>query len=153
MTKYRTGVFAVAIGTFAILTVLSETASAQQMGREPFNPANSRNPSMAAQLEMQRQLREQQSGGASLSALEQNLHHYITNYNSSSTSIGNMNSVTQNVGDGSKASIGQSTDQASNGNQGSSASTDVTQTSDVNTSEALIKALSDNSGTQGGQGQ
>lgn len=150
MTRYHFGAFAIALGAFAMLTALPEIAAAQQMGKEGYNPSAGRNPSIAAQLRLQDQI-QRRSGSAGLGALEQ----FVTNYNSSSTSIGNMNTVTQNVGDGATASVGQSTDQQSDGDQGSSATTDVDQSSEqeINTSEALIEALSDGEGAPGGQSQ
>ena len=138
MNTYRTTTAAIAVATAILVTAAPDPASAQQMGREPYQPG-ARNPSIAAQLEMQRRLNEGQSD--SVAAFQQ----YVTSYNSSSTSIGNMNSVTQNVGDGASASVGQNTDQSATGDQGADASTDVSQTSNVNTSEALIEAL-ENSG-------
>lgn len=141
MNTYRTSTAAIAVATAILVTAAPDPASAQQMGRDPYHPG-ARNPSIAAQLEMQRRLNDGQSD--SVAAFQQ----YVTSYNSSSTSIGNMNSVTQNVGDGASASVGQNTDQTATGNQGADASTDVSQTNNVNTSEALIEALENSGNSQ-----
>lgn len=141
MSKYQSGPLIGAAMATAILAALPGTAAAQQMGRDPYQPG-ARNPSIAAQLEMQRRLNAGQSD--SVAAFQQ----YVTTYNSSSTSIGNMNSVTQNVGDGASATVGQNTEQNSEGSQDSSASTDTDQSTNVTTSEALINALEGASQTQ-----
>lgn len=94
-------------------------AVAQQMGREPWR-APARNASVAAQFQQQDRNNAAAATAAGLGAL----HQFVTTYNSSSTSIGNYNEVTQILEGGSVGSIGQS-DQASQGNQGADASTDV----------------------------
>lgn len=141
MNTYRTSTAAIAVATAILVTAAPDPAAAQQMGRDPYHPG-ARNPSIAAQLEMQRRLNDGQSD--SVAAFQQ----YVTSYNSSSTSIGNMNSVTQNVGDGASASVGQNTDQNATGDQGADASTDLSQTNNVNTSEALIEALESSGNSQ-----
>jgi len=99
----------------------AEIAQAQQMGRQPYGGAP-RNASMATQLEMQqRNVRAAERSAAAMSSLQ----YIVTTYNSSSTAIGNLNEVTQILSGGSTGSVGQSTDQASTGNQGSEAVTDV----------------------------
>lgn len=103
--------------------VFSE-AQAQQMGNQPwgFNP---RNRSLAAQFQFQDKLVNGNGHGSSNSDGLAALNQYVTTYNSSSTSIGNLNEVTQILSGGSTGTVGQSTDQWSQGSQGSSASTDV----------------------------
>ncbi len=109
------------LSTVAVLVVLataSQSAGAQQMGREGYNfPA--RAPSMAAQFEFQQNM-QQSSTAAGMGALNQ----YITQYNSSSTAIANMNQVNQTVSGGSTATV--NSDQDSTGNQDASASTRTT---------------------------
>ncbi len=109
------------LSTAAVLIVLataSQSASAQQMGREGYSfPA--RAPSMAAQFEFQQNM-QQSSTAAGMGALNQ----YITQYNSSSTAIANMNQVNQTVSGGSTATV--NSDQDSTGNQDASASTRTT---------------------------
>lgn len=104
------------------LLVAVQPAAAQQMGRDGYS-FPTRNPSLAAQFDFQKRLQNSAtaSSAAGLSALNQ----YVTTYSSTSTSIGNMNTVNQTLSDGSTGSIGQSTDQASTGNQGSEATSDV----------------------------
>lgn len=118
MSPYKLVLSATVVGLLAAV----QPASAQQMGRSGYNFPSS-DPSLAAQFEFQRN--QANSAAASSAAGLAALNQYVTNYNSSSTSIGNMNNVTQTLSGGSNGSVGQSTDQASNGNQGSSASTDT----------------------------
>lgn len=109
------------LSTAAVLVVLataSQSASAQQMGREAYNfPA--RSPSLAAQFDFQQHM-QQSSAAAGMGALNQ----YITQHNSSSTAIANMNQVNQTVSGGSTATV--HSDQDSTGNQDASASTRTT---------------------------
>lgn len=99
-------------------------AVAQQMGSQPwgFSP---RSRSLAAQFQFQRDL-SQPGSAASASDGIAALQQYVTQYHSSSTSIGNLNEVTQVLSGGSTGSVGQSTEQTSQGNQGSSATTEAT---------------------------
>lgn len=93
---------------------------AQQMGRDGWS-FSGRNKSMAAQFEFTQRM--QQSGAADgIAAFQQ----FVTTYNSSSTSIGNMNQINQNLSNGSSGTVSNGANQASNGNQGSSASTQTT---------------------------
>ncbi|HEX6956893.1 MAG TPA: hypothetical protein VF194_02820 [Ferrovibrio sp.] len=114
--------FAVAAIAMTLLASLgiAAAAQAQQMGREGWN-FNGRNKSMAAQFDFTRRMQQDQNS-AGLAALQQ----YVTTYNSSSTSIGNLNQVTQNLSDGSTGTVSNGANQASNGNQGADASTGVT---------------------------
>ncbi|WP_366653978.1 hypothetical protein [Fodinicurvata sp. EGI_FJ10296] len=101
-----------------------QEAHAQQMGKQPWS-ATPRNRSLAAQF----QHAERQSsingngGGSGMGALEQFVETYT--YNSSSTSIGNLNEISQILSDGSTGTVQQTTDQDSQGNQGSAANTQV----------------------------
>ena len=104
-----------------VLAGLAAPAAAQQMGREPYNGSSLRNPSLAAQFAFQQRMRA--SGAESTAAGLGALNQFVTTYNSSSTSIANMNQVNQNLSGGSSGSVGQSTDQASHGNQTSEAET------------------------------
>ena len=113
--------FAAAI-TVVALGISMQPAAAQQMGREGYSfPA--RSASLAAQFQFQRSAisSAQSSSDAGLGALTQ----YSTVYNSSSTAIANMNSVTQNLSGGSTGSVDTLGSQDSTGNQGSTATTDV----------------------------
>lgn len=114
------------ISSVAVLIVLASAvhpAAAQQMGREGYNfPA--RAPSMAAQFDFQERLQSNSSASSTAAGMGA-LNQYVTQYNSSSTSIANMNQINQTVTDGSTATVTQTTDQSSAGNQDSSASTNV----------------------------
>ncbi len=107
------------LAVLAALTIISQSATAQQMGREGYNfPA--RAPSMAAQFDFQGRMDSNSAASAGgMGALNQ----YVTQYSSSSTSIANMNQVNQTVTGGSTASVGQTADQTSAGNQDSVADT------------------------------
>ena len=113
----------------------AEPASAQLMGRDGYSTPP-RSQSLAAQFQFQQRM---QAGGASSTTAGQGaLTQYVTQYTSNSTSIGNLNTTTQNVSGGSTASIGTST-QDSNGSQSSSAET---QTKIDNRVKILEEALS-----------
>jgi hypothetical protein len=111
------------ISSIAVLTALafiSQPASAQQMGREGYNfPA--RSPSMAAQFDFQERLQSSSNASSSAGGMGA-LNQYVTQYNSSSTAIANMNQVNQTV-NGGTATATVSADQSSTGNQDASAST------------------------------
>lgn len=108
--------------SFAVLTalaMLSQPATAQQTGREGYNfPV--RAPSMAAQFDFQARM---DSNSASSVGGMGALNQYVNQYSSSSTSIANMNQVNQTVTGGSTATVGQTADQTSAGNQDADAST------------------------------
>jgi len=118
-----------AISTLAAIGAVlfvAAPASAQQMGRDSyaFPP---RSPSAATQLELQQQIVNNGAANGSSSAGGLGaLTQYLTQYSSSSTSIANMNQIIQTVTGGSTASVGQSTDQTSAGNQDSVAKTKAT---------------------------
>lgn len=106
------------LGAAAVLfaaTAAPQAFAQAQMGTGAYSfPAG--NSTFAAQAQMSRKLNSSSGSTSGMSALTE----YI--YNSSSTSIGNYNSV--NVGDNSQATV--SSGQTSKGNQGSTATTDVT---------------------------
>ncbi|WP_022727125.1 hypothetical protein [Fodinicurvata sediminis] len=104
---------------------LISEAKAQQMGNDGWRW--SRNKSMAAQFQAMDRNGGSVNGGG-LGALNQ----YTTNYTSNSTSVGNLNEITQILSEGSEGYVGQNTDQHSEGNQGSSANTDVSQNNSIN---------------------
>lgn len=107
------------------LTLLAaDLAMAQQMGNDGWRW--SRNKSMAAQFQAMERNGGSVNGGG-LGALNQ----YTTNYTSNSTSVGNLNEITQILSEGSEGYIGQKTDQYSDGSQSSGASTDVSQNNSV----------------------
>ena len=122
--KYASTVIALSVVTFGSMI---QTAAAQQMGRDGYRfPA--RNPSMAAQFQFQR---------SGLGALTQ----YSTVYNSSSTAIANMNSVTQNLSGGSNGTVATTGDQDSAGDQGATAATDVAVDNSVENAGNLTEIL------------
>lgn len=134
------------IGSLTGLTLVSP-AAAQLMGTNAYDhPA--RNPSFAAQMQMQQRLlngaNSSANGGGSggVGALNQ----WVTNYNSSSTSVGNLNDITMILGDGSQGAVNQNAHQDSTGNQSSQASTAV----DI---ESHITELLNNSKSSGGTSQ
>lgn len=116
-----------------------EAASAQQMGRNGYS-FPTRNPSLAAQFQFQRQNGDAVAGSsaAGLGALNQ----FVTTYSSNSTSIGNMNTVNQNLSEGSQGTVGQTTDQQSTGNQGSQADTQATVDNSIVSTEAAAETAS-----------
>lgn len=121
-------------------------ATAQQMGNQAWN-FTPRSRSLAAQFQFQRNMNGNGgthglNSGGGLAALE----YYVTQYNSSSTSIGNLNEITQILSGGSTGTVGQSTQQAAHGNQGSSATTDTTVTN------SSVTASGEGSTAQGGLG-
>ncbi|WP_142850104.1 hypothetical protein [Telmatospirillum sp. J64-1] len=108
---------------------------AQPMGTESYSfPA--RNPSFAAQVELTRRNGGGGAGGVGT------LNQYVTNYNSNSTSIGNMTEITQILEGGSSAWLDYNNSQNSHGNQGSSANTSTT----VNNSQTVNTSSSSQSG-------
>ena len=120
------------------LGISMQPAAAQQMGRDGYSfPA--RSPSLAAQFQFQRSANTsaQSSSDAGLGALTQ----YSTVYNSSSTAIANMNSVTQNLSGGSTGSVDTLGSQDSTGNQGSTATTDVAVDNSINDAGNLTQIL------------
>lgn len=138
MSRYfPTSLIAIA-GVLAIEIAASYPAAAQQMGRNGYSfPA--RNASLAAQFQFQRRQLNGSgaaSSAAGMAAFQQYVNTYNEIYNSTSTAIGNMNTVTQNLAEGATGTVGQTTDQQSTGNQGSDASTDVTVENAVTVNEA-----------------
>jgi len=119
-TKLRRCTFLLGLIVPGILFM--QPASSQQMGRDGYSfPV--RSSSLAAQFDFQRRM----AASASASSAEgiNALTQYVTTYSSNSTSIGNMNTINQTLGDSASGSIGASADQASEGNQGSGATTDA----------------------------
>ena len=114
------------LAMFAALTgllVAAQPASSQQIGRDGYDfPA--RNPSLAAQFTFQQRVANRNAAGANAAGLGA-LNQFVTTYSSTSTSVGNMNTITQILSEGSSGSVGLSTDQESNGNQGSEAVADI----------------------------
>jgi hypothetical protein len=95
---------------------LPGVAHAQLMGNTPWD-TGSRSASLAAQFQFQKQYGSGSAGG--MSALTQ----YVTNYNSSSTSIGNYTDVTQTLGAGATGTVTQSATQDNSGTENSNADT------------------------------
>jgi len=108
-----------AIVSAAFLGGLATPAAAQMMSGYNFPP---RNPGLAAQYQF---LRRQNGGGGGtvesggIGALNQ----FVTTYSTTSTSVGNMHTVT--VGDGSQATVMSNADQTSDGSQDSGATSDI----------------------------
>jgi len=71
------------------------------------------------------------------------LTQFSTVYNSSSTAIANMNSVTQNLSDGSTGTVQTLGDQDSAGDQDAAATTDVEVDNSVNDSGNLTEILAE----------
>jgi len=127
-----------------------QTAEAQQMGKQPWKSAQ-RNRSLAAQFQhSDRQLRE--SNGDGMGALQQFIETYDYSYNSSSTSIGNLNEISQILSDGSTGTVHQTTDQDSQGNQGSAANTEVAVDSQTNSTSSAASNSSNGNGAGTGNG-
>lgn len=110
-------------GLYAGPTLGIPAAQAQNIQNQPWG-FSARNKSMAAQYQYQDRVLSNSSGSSSggLGALQQ----YVTTYNSSSTAIGNLTEVNQNLSGGSSGTVGATQD--SQGSQGADAATDVTQT-------------------------
>jgi hypothetical protein len=112
-----------------LLSVLAATclalsplaAMAQQMGKTPWDSAP-RSASLAAQFQFQKKYGSGSAAG--MDALTQ----YVTNYNSSSTSIGNYTEVVQTLGDGATGTVTQSATQDSSGTQDATADAHDNQT-------------------------
>lgn len=123
MTRSRTHrILTIIFGAVVSGAFFAPAAFAQQMGREGYSfPA--RSASLAAQFDFQRRAADSAAASSAdgLNALTQ----YVTTYTSSSTSIGNMTTVNQTLGDGTNGTVGVSGDQASEGNQGSGATTET----------------------------
>lgn len=114
------------LSSLAVLIALAsavQPAAAQQMGRDGYNfPA--RTPSMSAQFDFQERLQSNSSASSTAAGMGA-LNQYVTQYNSSSTAIANMNQVNQTISGGSTATATLATDQTSTGSQDASASTKV----------------------------
>jgi hypothetical protein len=100
---------------------LAAAASAQQIGRAGWEP-QARSTSLAAQFQFQKKNGSGSGGG--MDALTQ----YVTNYNSSSTSIGNYTQVVQTLGDGATGTVTQNAQQDSSGSQTSTSDAHDNQT-------------------------
>lgn len=84
---------------------------AQQIGKAGWEPA-ARSASLSSQFQFQKK-NTGSGGGSGMDALNQ----YVTNYNTSSTSIGNYTEVIQTLGDGASGTVTQSATQDSSGTQ------------------------------------
>ncbi|MEN3953492.1 hypothetical protein [Iodidimonas sp. SYSU 1G8] len=130
--------FPICVMAVAVITGVAP-ASAQQIGKTPWDSA--RSASLSAQFQFQRQM---SGGSGGMGALTQ----YVTNYNSSSTSIGNYTEVVQNLGDGATGSVTQNAEQSNSGTQGSESSTAGNETSNGSDNVAVTgKGRSVNSAT------
>ena len=123
MLSSRLARFAVLSGLLAGLLFAAQPAAAQQMGRDGYSfPA--RSASLAAQFDFQRRQANSTAAASSAAGLAA-LNQYVTTYSSTSTSVGNMVTVNQNLADGSTGTVSTATDQTSDGDQGSSSTADV----------------------------
>jgi hypothetical protein len=115
-TNKAFGRTAAMVAALALGAAFPATVAAQQIGREGWQP-----PPRSSSLPSQFQFQKKHGGGSAggMSALTQ----YVTNYNSSSTSIGNYTEVVQNLGEGATGSVTQSAVQDSSGTQDSVANT------------------------------
>jgi hypothetical protein len=109
-------------------SAVTGAALAQQIGKTGWD-TSPRSNSLASQFQFQKK-HSSSSGG--MDALTQ----YVTNYNSSSTSIGNYTEVVQNLGDGATGTVTQSATQDSSGTQDSVSDTHDNATSNTNVSVA-----------------
>lgn len=132
--------YLIATAALPLTLLATDLAQAQQMGNDGWSW--SRNKSMAAQFQAMEQNGGSANGGG-LGALTQ----YTTNYTSNSTSVGNLNEITQILSEGSEGYVGQSTDQHSDGNQGSNANQDVSQNNSVSNVEGDNNDTSSSSDT------
>lgn len=116
--------FAAALAASGLLAVLAGEAAADPLGREPYGfPA--RSGSVAVQLQM---LKKNQSGSSTGSSGSGSgaVSQYVTNYNTTSTSVGNWNEITQVLDNGAQGYIGNNAGQTSSGNQGSTSTSGLT---------------------------
>mgnify|MGYP003700651759 CR=1 FL=1 len=111
-------------------------AAAQQMGRQPYGSA--RNPSIAAQFQHADRIQRLENDGA-----QGRIQQFVTNYTSTSTSVGNLNEITQTLGDGATGTVMSDSGQTSDGSQTSDAETQLQVTNRVQTDKAtaLVRAL------------
>ena len=116
--------FAAALAASGLLALLAGEAAADPLGREPYGfPA--RSGSVAVQLQMLKKNQSGSSGSASGSGAGA-VSQYVTNYNTTSTSVGNWNEITQVLDNGAQGYIGNSAGQTSSGNQGSTSTSGLT---------------------------
>ncbi|WP_366556789.1 hypothetical protein [Aquibaculum sediminis] len=131
--KARNLILATALGGLVALTgenlpsLSGETAvqqaAAQQMGRQGWG--YSRNKSMAAQFQhVERENKKNRAGGGGGGG-GGSVTQYVTNYNTSSTAIGNYTQIEQILSDGAQGSLDYLADQDSSGNQGADSLTDL----------------------------
>ena len=114
-------VVALGLALVASASVASCAVQAQQIGKTGWEPT-ARSASLAAQFQFQK--KNGSGGGGGMDALTQ----YVTNYNSSSTSIGNYTEVVQTLGDGATGTVNQSATQDSSGTQDASSAASDNQT-------------------------
>lgn len=112
-------------------------ASAQQISRDAYShPA--RNKSFAAQVQVQERMLDQ-AASSGMGAL----HQYVTNYTTSSTSVGNLNEINMILGDGANGTV------TNNGSQDNSGDSTSDAQMDVDVSTQITELLQ---GNQGGNG-
>lgn len=117
--------FAVALAAAGMLAALAGEAAADPMGRDPYGfPA--RSGSVAVQLQMLKKNGSSSSGSGSGSGSAGAVSQYVTNYNTTSTSVGNWNEITQILDNGAQGYIGNSASQTSSGSQGSTSTSSLT---------------------------
>lgn len=127
-------------GILAVTLLASPGTQAQQIGKAGWEPS-ARSNSLSAQFQFQR---KQNKAAAGMDALTQ----YVTNYNSSSTSIGNYTEVIQTLGDGASGTVNQSAQQDSTGTQTSASDARDNQTTNgSNNATAAGKGKGDKNAT------
>ncbi|MEQ8393540.1 hypothetical protein [Thalassobaculum sp.] len=119
-----------------LLVAGNGVAEAQQMGHQPYR--SDRTPSLAAQFQFSERMQRLQNEGN-----EGLIQQFVTTYTSNSTSIGNLNEITQNLSDGSTGTISSNGDQTSPGSQtaGSTTQTDINNLNQTAQARALVEAL------------
>ena len=83
------------IASILTLTVVG-SAAAQQMGKQPYGAV--RNPTFAAQFQHAERIQRLQNEGTEL-------QQFVTTYSSNSTSVGNLNDITQILSEGATGTV------------------------------------------------
>lgn len=144
MTRTNIARVALLVSAVGVAAAGNGAASAQQIGKNGWD-TSPRSNSLAAQFQFQKKNGSGGSGGG-MDALTQ----YVTNYNTSSTSIGNYTEVVQNLGDGATGTVTQSATQDSSGAQDSVSEThDNETTNGSNNATAAGKGKGDRTAISG----
>ena len=117
--------FAAAIAATGMLAGLAGEVSAEPMGREAYS-FPSRSGAVTAQLQMLKKTQGSSSSSGGSAGGAGSVTQYVTNYNTTSTSVGNWNEITQILDNGAQGYIGNNANQTSSGNQGSTSTSGMT---------------------------